>query len=121
MLSGIFKVTNIKSKFEMGKFHQELVCLMDYNINISQFMDELEPAAVKPDVPTNPKELISKSRLSDISTGQRILGKIDIPGVESQFSTNRVVNPLSGIGTKVSSNIPTEIPNSFPGLPPTFG
>ena len=121
MLSGIFKVTNIKSKFEMGKFHQELVCLMDYNINISQFMDELEPAAVKPDVPTNPKELIGKSRLSDISTGQRILGKIDIPGVESQFSTNRVVNPLSGIGTKVSSNIPTEIPNSFPGLPPTFG
>jgi hypothetical protein len=121
MLSGIFKVNNIKSKFEMGKFHQEISCQMDYNINISQFISELEPAAGLPDVPTNPKELIDKSRLSDISTGQRILGKVDIPGVESQFSTSRITNLLNDIGTNIGSNIPSKIRNPLSGLPPTFG
>jgi len=45
MFSGVYKVVTIVSKFEMGKFTQELTCLLDPVINISDlrgFLKEIE-------------------------------------------------------------------------------
>ena len=122
--SGVFKVVSITSKFEAGKFHQELNCLMDYNINILNFMEEIETNAAKPDVPTTPNDLISKSTLTNqVIKGQKILGKVDIPGVESQYSLlSNTVQKLGSVtnGISLASNIPTAIPNVLSGLPNKF-
>lgn len=122
--SGVFKVVTITSKFESGKFHQVLSCLLDYNIDIVNFMQEIETDIKKPDSPTSPEDLSKTNSIPESSiTRQRILGKIDVPGVESQFS-------ISGIGAKLGvpttgpqlgSNIPTKVASLIPGFPDKLG
>lgn len=121
--SGVFKVVNVTSKFENGRFHQELSCLMDYNINILNFMEEIEINAAKTDTAVSPETLVAKTNLpQDYSIKQRIMGKIDIPGVQSKFSLAGLSTKLStnSIGPKLTSNIPVAIPNILSGLPPKF-
>jgi hypothetical protein len=43
--SGVYKVTRIISKFEMGKFTQDLECILDPVINLSDFLVEMEAAS----------------------------------------------------------------------------
>lgn len=121
--SGVFKVVSITSRFESGKFHQELHCLMDYNINILNFMEEIESISAKTDVPTSPNELVAATSLAnDYSLKSRIMGKVDIPGIQSQFSIAGASAKLGvpSIGPKLGSNIPTSVPSVLSGLPNKF-
>lgn len=114
--SGVFKVVTITSKFENGKFHQELHCLMDYNINILNFMDEIEGNAQIQDKPVNPETMVGQNPIPVTARAtQRVFGQVNVPGVQSQFSIAGSPVVL-GKGPALSSNIPTRIP-SAPGLP----
>jgi hypothetical protein len=42
--SGLFKVVRVTSRFEGGKFHQDLHCQLDPNLNILNFSDEIDAA-----------------------------------------------------------------------------
>jgi hypothetical protein len=121
--SGVFKVVTITSKFEAGKFHQILSCLMDYNIDIVNFMKEIETNIQQTDSPTSPEDLVKTNPIPvSAINGQRILGKIDIPGVESQFSIAGLGSRL-GLpkGPNLGSNIPTKISSSIPGFTDLLG
>ena len=43
--SGVYKVTTITSKFEGGKFTQELACILDPMINLTNFLKDIENAS----------------------------------------------------------------------------
>jgi len=126
--SGVFKVTELTSKFEVGKFHQDIDCYIDPNINIINFLDEIENNASQPDVPTTTDSLAMKDYLPSTAINtQRIMGKIDIPGIQSlsisQLNPSQITGRL-GISTKgvnLASNVPTAFPNPLSGLPNIFG
>jgi len=48
--SGLFKVVRVTSRFEGGKFHQDLHCQLDPNLNILNFSDEIDAANKVPDL-----------------------------------------------------------------------
>lgn len=45
--SGVYKVITVVSKFEMGKFSQELTCILDPMINLIDFLRDIEQDAGK--------------------------------------------------------------------------
>ena len=47
MFSGVYKVVTINSKFELGRFSQELTCILDPVINLSDFLNDVENAMGK--------------------------------------------------------------------------
>lgn len=47
MFSGVYKVVSLISKFEMGKFTQELNCILDPVINLTDFLEQVERAMGK--------------------------------------------------------------------------
>jgi len=49
--SGVYKVITIVSKFEMGKFTQELTCILDPMINLSDFLKDIEESSGKSRTP----------------------------------------------------------------------
>jgi hypothetical protein len=53
--SGVYKITRIISKFEMGKFIQELECILDPVIDLSDFLRDIEEASKRQNI-----ELIAK-------------------------------------------------------------
>jgi hypothetical protein len=114
--SGVFKVVTITSKFEGGKFHQELHCLMDYNINIINFIEEIEGISSKTDKPVNPDSLVAKSvDFSKATSTPRIMGDL---GTQGQLTS---AESFFKKGPQLTSNIPTKIPNSIPGFPDILG
>lgn len=129
--SGVFKVVSIINKFESGKFHQELTCIMDYNINILNFMAEIEGNAQTKDTPATAGGLTLKSLIPATAiSAQRILGDSGIKGIQdsissaaSSFGSLPSISSLSSIasiGTNLASNIPTSIPSVLSGLPNKF-
>ncbi len=50
--SGVYKVLNIKSRFEMGKFVQDLQCILDPIINLKDISSLIEFDAADQDTPT---------------------------------------------------------------------
>jgi hypothetical protein len=125
--SGVFKVVSITSKFEAGKFHQELQCLMDYNINILNFMEEIETNNKTRDIPASPESLVADTSLvKDFSIKPRIMGKVDIPGVQSYLNPQLNAAEIAirqGVqfkGPNLGSNIPTSVPSILAGLPSKF-
>lgn len=127
MYTAVYKVTYIKHKFETGVFKQELNCIMDYNINLSKFLKEIDANSNNLDIPTNPDELTSQNRFPNTSIkNQRILGKIDIPGIQSNLTAGltpeEIINGLSVKykGPTLGSNIPVATPNLLAGLPDNF-
>jgi len=120
MFSGVFKVTEIVNKFENGLFRQELSCLMDYNLNIINFIDEIESNTKKSDVNTSPADSVNKVNIPGTSIKEpKIMG-----------STLNITNGLANIGKSITpggltqvalSNVPTVRPNILPGLPNIYG
>lgn len=112
--SGVFKVVSITSTFDTGKFQQELHCLLDYNINILNFMDQIEGNAKKQDVPATPEDLTQSQQIPSTAIIEpRIMGSAD--SISPIPLT--VINSIGGQG---SSNIPTSTPNILSGLPTRF-
>ena len=103
--SGVYKVITIISRFESGKFTQELSCILDPVIDLSDFLKEIEAAsktvdmitvpAPNPDVPTT------------VQKQQKFIGTNLLPG--------QSLNVLGTIPKNVGP-IPTETSN-IPDLP----
>ena len=56
--SGVYKVLMVKSRFEMGKFVQDLECLLDPVINLRDISDLIEENIKKKDTPTTVQDFI---------------------------------------------------------------
>ncbi len=109
--SGVYKVITIVSKFDMGKFVQELSCILDPVIDLQDFLKDIEESVKHPDVVATPQPSSIDSK--HIKT-DKIMGGLD--AIKGQVATVRnqagnVVNQAqSSIGSAVNSatsNIPT--------------
>ena len=103
--SGVYKVTRIISKFEMGKFSQELECILDPVLDLSKFLKEMALQNIRLDT-----ELFPATALP--TKTQRLMGDITVPG---QVATLRdlkgdVQNIISGNNPSaaLASNIPPD-------------
>jgi hypothetical protein len=56
--SGVYKVISVKSRFEMGKFVQDLDCILDPVINLKDISALIEFDAANPDTPTTVESFI---------------------------------------------------------------
>jgi len=107
--SGVYKVIEITSRFEMGKFTQELLCNLDPEIRILNFIDQIEADARKQDIPTKPGDLVAE-RLPIPETAKskdRIMGATETKLEQLASSTAGQIN-------SAVSNIPTVIPSTLP-------
>ena len=106
--SGVYKVITLVNKFVNGKFTQELNCILDPMINLSDFLRDIENASKQPDViqppgpmPTIPETAIKKKVL---------LGAVDLPGPTKPWSDARFAS-VSGLPSAAieiaQSNIPS--------------
>jgi len=129
--SGVYKVVVITSHFEAGKFTQELECILDPEIRLLDFMNEIEADASVPDFPASPEDLTFRKNViptSAIKTS-KIAGAVteQIQGVDSQVRNLAGVVSQTGsetVGngiTRLQSNIPTVVANIIPGLPNKLG
>jgi hypothetical protein len=55
--SGVYKVISVLSKFEMGKFTQELTCNIDPMVDILGFLKQMKTAAYTADTPIATEKL----------------------------------------------------------------
>lgn len=122
--SGVFKVTTVVSKFENGKFHQDLSCLLDYNINILNFMSEIESNAMKTDINASPDDAVQTSTVPSTAVKtQKVMGLSNQVGVPDSFVTSLTPaqqvakQAFSAKGVSLGSNIPTSVASLIPGLP----
>ena len=109
--SGIYKVIELVSKFEMGKFTQELHCILDPVINLSDLdplLKQIEQASGQSTI-TNTTSATSNAAIATIpSTAisqQPITGTNLLPG-QSLNTANTIPNSI-GPNTKGTSNIPS--------------
>lgn len=110
--SGVFKVISVKSTFDTGRFHQEMHCILDYNINILNFMAEIEGNARKEDVPAKPESLVDHQVIPATSVSTpRIMGQNTITS-----AVQTAQNAASTIGSSVASAVPSNIPSALPNL-----
>lgn len=110
--SGIYKVTRITSKFEMGKFSQELECILDPVINLKDFLSSVEKAVQIPGV----VDITSNQSATETQKFQRLDSNSNLPNGQvpitagTSGTTLTDVSPLkvlSGPATINGSNIPT--------------
>lgn len=57
LLSGVYRVIQVVSKFEGGKFTQELDCVIDNEIDLRNFVKELDYVMQAPDIPATVSDL----------------------------------------------------------------
>ncbi len=112
--SGIYRVVEITSKFEMGKFTQELSCILDNLINLKDFpgfLSQLEST-------NRPEEEAPESTSSEIKIPEtaKITDKIKsgIGDIKGKADTARdlagnAVTKVTSIGTNLTSNIPSDV------------
>lgn len=112
--SGVYKVTNITCKFEMGKFTQDLECILDAQIRLLDFIKDIEDSSKMLDVPTT---------VSDLSTTRNLIPKTAIKAqtiLGTADSTRNLVTTAGQVLT-TKANIPINLPNQLPGLPDMLG
>jgi hypothetical protein len=120
-LSGVYKVVTITSKFELGKFTQDMECILDPEISILNIADQIEEDAKKPTSITTPDSLVPGTTIPETSIRQdRIMGAVtDIQG-KVVAATDSVREQIVNRGAQLASNIPTVATNTIPGFPNIF-
>lgn len=118
--SGVYRVISITSRFDSGKFTQELSCILDDLINLSDFPDfliQLEKTASAPDIRLTSDKLLSGIPQTAIKT-EKLKSITD--QAKGQVGTIRDqagialpdVNILDTISSQVRSarsNVPSEV------------
>lgn len=127
--SGIYKVVEVTSKFGVGKFEQELVCILDPEIRLLNVMDQINTEVAKKDVPTSPKDLMTTNPFPELSIKTpKIMGSVSdqINGIQDQVrdATGQIKTlgsqTVGDAAARLKSNVPTPIANLIPGLPPRY-
>lgn len=136
--SGVYRVLEATSSFGVGKFEQELVCDLDPQIRLLNFMDQINTESAKKDIPTAPKDLMNSTSFPKTSIktpkidGLKILAS-NAQGLASQAKgiasqARDLTGQIKTLGSqtvgdatsKLASNIPTPIKSLIPGLPPRY-
>jgi hypothetical protein len=96
--SGIYRVITVISKFEGGKFTQELTCMLDpvINVNLDEIRTQIE-AAIRNSAPIVPSVTVA-------------------PKPPAQITANTKTQPILSNTT----NFPNGVTPNFPGLPSTM-
>jgi len=127
MFSGVFKIVSITSRFNAGLFRQELNCLIDHNINVINFMKEIEGISAEQDKPSVTTDLLNRQQIpkTSVKLDKVIMGSAaeKVKGlVPVNFENISAINTLGpGIMNQAASNIPSAVPNIITGLPNIFG
>lgn len=61
-LSGVYKVTELTSKFSSGKFTQDITCIVDPEIRLADISDQIEEDASKRDTESTASQLTENTR-----------------------------------------------------------
>ena len=120
--SGIYKVINIASRFEMGKFTQELTCILDNLINLRdfpEFLKQLEATNKSVEEVTTGRPNFLRGSNDIIPDTSIITDKIKagVSDIKGKVDTARdlagnVVTKVTSIGTNLTSNIPSDVGRS---------
>lgn len=117
MFSGVYKVITIINKFEMGKFTQELMCLLDPVINLIDFTKEMEAASKKLD-PVDPPE---KSSLPDtVKKTQKILGQADSIKGQEQTARNSITGEIQDRSLRTFGKVTESSLSNIPDIKRTI-
>lgn len=120
--SGVYRVISIVSKFEMGKFVQELTCNLDPMINLAdfpQFLKDVEDAIKLPDptlqgsaaVDVIPENAVKTQRLQN--PADRVKGQVDTPRSPITGKAEDLKNTAIGaVKGAIKSNIPSPVLNA---------
>jgi hypothetical protein len=77
-LSGIYKVVEIISNFESGKFTQQLISILDPELDILSISDQIEELSARPDRPADAGQLRQGSRVPNTAISD---SRIPGPGI----------------------------------------
>lgn len=133
-LSGVYKAVTIHSRFESGKFTQDIEAFIDPEIRILDISDQIESEIRKKQTSSTGSDITDR-KLQIPETAKktdRIMGSItDSAGEIIADATNTInsaaasaidsVNSATKGISQLSSNIPTELSNLIPGGPTLFG
>lgn len=102
LLSGVYRVITLVSKFENGKFVQELDCVIDPEIDLRNFVKEIEDVVRTPDVPATVEDIVNPLPDTSIRSSRLAISSLVDEGISTAQS---------------NSNIGTLLPeNSIPGI-----
>lgn len=120
MFSGVYKITRVASKFEMGKFSQELECILDNMIDLSdirEFINAVEESSKQQDKTIDALDSSSIVIPDTAIKGQKILGALDqINGQVASIKDNIMGQALS-IKSNTIGTINNAITSNIPSLP----
>lgn len=123
-LSGVYKAVTIYSKFESGKFTQDIEAFIDPEIRILDISEQIEEAVKKQDVAGTASDIVNRepSIPEAAKKTDRIMGGIlDSTGKVVADTTSAIDNTIRKEISQLSSNIPRDIENIIPGGPTLFG
>lgn len=83
LLSGVYRVTQVVSKFETGKFTQELTCVIDNEIDLRNFVKEIDNVMQSPDIPATVDDLLNPTSETN-ERYSRLNGDDNYEGVDPQ-------------------------------------
>jgi hypothetical protein len=134
MFSGVYKVVRITSKFATGKFTQELECIIDPVIELSQFLNDIDAASRKLDkevpISTNniPASAIKKPRIlgaiddkinNQVASIKNSIGQVVTTATDAQgfvtHTTHAASNIPSDVGFTASQQLERVKPTSTSG------
>jgi len=119
--SGVYRVLTVIHKFEMGKFSQELTCLLDPVINTIDFIEQVEANAATLDTPTTVNDLVSRGAkvIPDTAQGtQRIMGAVDKAKGVVETARNSA-GQVRELGAQTIGQVGNAIKSNVPPLPTT--
>ena len=109
LFSGVYRIIQLVSKFEGGKFTQELDCVIDNEIDLRNFVKEIEDVVRQPDTAATVSDLKAQIPEANIKRS-RITGNdrsapegVDTTPVLSPLASADV-NPLSTVTSGIAGN-----------------
>ena len=102
LLSGVYRVIQLVSKFENGKFTQDLDCVIDNEIDLRNFIKEIDSVMQAPDTPATVSDITNPIPDTSIRNSRLIGdGASDVEGVTND------VRQQSGPAGALNSNLGT--------------
>jgi hypothetical protein len=105
--SGVYKVVLVTSRFELGKFTQDLDCILDPDINISKFVKDLESTTNSTPAKTATTNDTVQSNSLPIKTTRLNYDDITIKSSPDILGNSSYLLNTPTSVEKVLSNIPT--------------
>lgn len=122
--SGVYKVISITSRFELGKFTQELSCILDPMINLSDFLRDIENASKLPDTTLAASSPTSIVPATSVKIPEKLatnsLGGAGFSAIDPRRLDLNVSSVLPGPGAG-SSVVDSAVAGLKSNIPPNLG